>query len=77
MQAHKNLYGALLRPDHLLSPYAMQIYHSALEVKLAQEVVLTEEQQQQYDTDIVAYLVGVRGESAEQVRNLLERSGLF
>ncbi len=77
MQAQKEAYGGWLRAYHLVSPYALDIYQSALAVKLAKEVILTSAEQRRYDDDIVAYLSEVREEPVDQVRELLERSGFF
>ena len=77
MQTHQEVYGVFLRPYHLVARYAMELYEAALESRHAQEVSLTESEQQQYDTDMVAYLAAARGETVEQAEALLERSGLL
>jgi hypothetical protein len=75
--AHKVTYGDNLRPNHLISWCSLGIYQSYLTEKHAEKLVVTPEEQAAYDTEMVAYLMQVRGESKRQVVKLLESFDLL
>lgn len=69
--AHKQTYGPELRPQHLISWCSLNIYESYKTAQYAEVLELTEVEQEAYDTETVAYLAQLRGESPEEVARLL------
>lgn len=77
MAAHKDQYGKELRPHHLLGRYSLDIYATAMEVRRAEEVILTAIEQAQYDEHILADLASLHDESPETIAALLVGCGFL
>lgn len=75
--AHKATYGDALRPNHLISWCSLGIYQSYLTEKHAEQIDVSPEEQAVYDTEMVAYLMQVRGESKKEVVKLLQSFDLL
>jgi hypothetical protein len=77
LMAHKATYGKDLRPTHLISWCSVDIYQSYLTQQNAQVVELTDDEQVAYDDEILTRLGQLRGESKEDVAQLLTSCGLL
>lgn len=75
--AHRDVYGEDLKPHHLISKYSFSLYESYQQSKRAQEVKLSENELDTYRENTVARLAAIRGESPEQVEELLKSYDLF
>lgn len=75
--AHKATYGDALRPNHLISWCSLGIYQSYLAEKHAEQIEVSPEEQDAYDTAMVEYLMDVRGESKAEVVKLLRSFDLL
>lgn len=77
MMAHKATYGKDLRPSHLISWCSVDIYNGYLTQQNAQVAELTPDEQTAYDDEILTRLGQLRGESKEDVAQLLTSCGLL
>lgn len=77
IEAHKATYGKELHPTHLISWCSYNIYQSYLTEQHADVMTLTDDEQKKYDDEIILYLADLRGESKEDVVQLLQSCDLL
>lgn len=77
IMAHKATYGSDLQPTHLISWCSMDIYQSYLTQQKAEVIKLSEDEERAYDDEMITRLSSIRGESKEEVAQLLESCGLL
>ena len=75
--AHKETYGADLRPGHLVSWCSLGIYQGYMTEKTAEVLELSEDEQRAYDDENITYLAAIRGETKEEVAKLLKSFDLL
>ena len=75
--AQKAFYKDDLSPTRLISRFSLRNYENYMEAKRAEVIELSQEEEDAYYDETTKYLAEIRGESVEQVKELLSGSGII